>query len=285
MNTSRYVFRRLAILAGALLGAVVLAPSPDVRAAETLYPPARDWSWTGPMGSFDRAATQRGLQVYVEVCAACHGLDLVHYRNLTALGYSPDQIKAFAADFTVEDGPDEDGEPFDRPARPSDRFANPFPNENAARAANGGAWPPDLSLIVKSRAHGYGSIPANFLGMLAGKGDSSGADYLYYLLTGYEDEPPAGMELLEGQYYNKWYAGNAIAMPAPLSDDLVEYADGTQATVAQMSHDVSTFLAWAADPKLEERKAMGVKVMLFLIILTCLLLFVKRHVWSKLDRD
>lgn len=218
------------------------------------------WSWEGMFGTFDKASLQRGLQVYKDVCAGCHGLRLVAYRNLAALGYSEDEIKAFAKEYEVQnEEPNEEGEMFMRPARPSDRFVKPYPNEQAARAANNGAYPPDLSLIVKARANG--------------------ADYLYSLMSGYS-EPPAGVEVMENLSYNPYFPGGWIAMPSPLSDDAVEYGDGTKATVDQMAKDVTAFLTWAAMPELEARKGMGLRVLIFLFVLTGLLIAVKKKVWS-----
>ena len=246
---------------GAFLAAFVLIGSNPAQAAdEAAAPPSMKWSFDGLFGSFDRAALRRGFQVYTEVCAACHSLRLVHYRNLTAIGFSADQVKEIAAEFEVADGPDADGEMFDRPARPSDRFVSPFPNDNAARAANNGALPPDLSLVTKSRI--------------------GGPDYIHGLMVGYKDAPD-DMEMSEGMEYNMFFPGHQIAMPAPLSDEQVEYADGTEATVAQMAKDVTNFLVWAAEPELEERKRMGVKVVLFLVLLTGMLFAVKRAVWSN----
>ena len=243
--------------------AVVLpiAAATQAMAAGDVKPPrTQNWSFDGIFGTYDRAAAQRGLQVYKEVCAACHGLRLVAYRNLMDLGYTEDQVKGFASEYEVQnEEPNDDGEMFDRPALPSDRFVSPFPNVQAARAANGGAYPPDLSLITKARANG--------------------ANYLYSLLTGYV-EAPADKEGLEGLHYNPYFPGEWIAMAAPLSEDVVEYGDGTKATVDQMSYDVTTFLYWAASPRLEERKQTGLKVMLFLAVFTGLLIAVKKKVWS-----
>lgn len=230
-------------------------------AAEGVAIPAQDWSHSGIFGTYDRAAAQRGLQVYREGCAGCHSLDRIAFRNLADLGYSEDEIKAMAAEAIVVDGPDDDGEMFEREGRASDYFPAPFPNSKAAAAANGGAVPPDLSLMAKAR---FG-----------------GADYIYALLTGYE-EPPADFELLEGLNYNAYFPGHQIAMAAPLSEDAVEYADGTAATVEQMARDVAVFLSWTAEPEMEERKQTGLKVILFLLVLTGLLYAVKRKVWADL---
>ncbi len=250
---------RYSVAALALAGALSLAAGPVLSAAAH-KPPARDWSFQGLFGTYDRGALQRGLQNYKEICASCHSLRLVAYRNLAAIGLKEDQIKAIAAEFEVTDGPNEEGEMYTRAALPADRFASPFPNDNAARAANNGALPPDLSLMTKAR--------------------KGGADYLYGLLTGYEEEAPAGIEVMEGMNYNLYFPGNQIAMAPPLADDAVEYADGTKATVAQMAEDVTTFLAWAAEPELEERKRLGVKVILFLIVLTGMFYAIKRQVWK-----
>jgi ubiquinol-cytochrome c reductase cytochrome c1 subunit len=239
----------------ALIG--VAAPAGASEAPEI---PEHDWSFSGMFGTFDRGALQRGLQVYREVCASCHSLDLIAFRNLAALGLSPDEIQAIAEEYEVEDGPDDEGEMFMRSARAADFFVPPFPNEQAARASNNGALPPDLSLMVKAR--------------------KGGADYVYGLLTGYEEEPPEDFEMMEGMYYNKVFPGHQIAMAPPLFEGGVEYADGTEATVEQEAEDVVTFLAWAAQPELEERKRLGVKVLLFLIVLTAMLFAVKRKIWS-----
>ena len=218
------------------------------------------FEFEGPFGTYDKAALQRGLMVYRNVCAGCHSLKRVAYRNLEALGYSEAQIKAIAAEYTVMDGPNDEGEMFERPARPSDKFKSPFANDKAAAANNGGALPPDLSLITKAR-HG-------------------GADYIYSLLTGYA-EAPQGVEVAEGKYYNKAMDGNIIAMAPPLSDGVVTYEDGTPQTVSQYSKDLATFLTWAAEPEMEHRKQMGVKVILFLAAFAALMYAVKRQIWKK----
>lgn len=217
-----------------------------------------DFSFEGIFGTFDRAAAQRGLQVYNQVCASCHSLKYVAFRSLGDLGYGPDQVEAIAARFRVEDGPNDQGEMYERPAKPADTFPSPFANEQAARAANGGAYPPDLSVITKARP--------------------GGGDYIHALLTGYE-EPPADADLPPGQYWNTAFPGHQIAMPPPLSEGIVEYQDGTEATVEQMSHDLVTFLHWAAEPHMEERKRMGIAVVLFLVVFTGLLYAAKRKVW------
>lgn len=231
----------------------------SAQAAEGKALPDYSWSFEGLFGTFDRAALQRGLQVYREVCAGCHGLRLVAFRNLADLGYDEDEIKAIAAEYAVIDGPNDEGEMFERGARASDRFPSPFANDKAAAAANNGAVPPDLSVITKARI--------------------GGASYIRALLTGYH-EAPADFQLLEGLNYNVYFPGNQIAMVPPLSDDAVEYHDGTAATIDQMAADVATFLTWAAEPTLEERKQTGIKVILYLIVLTAMLYAVKRKVWA-----
>jgi len=241
--------------------ALVLALSaPAFAAGGDVAPPKEKWSFAAPFGTFDRGELQRGFQVYKEVCAACHSMKLVAYRSLRDIGFSEAEVKAIAAANEVTDGPNDDGEMFQRPAVASDRFKSPFPNDKAARAANGGALPPDLSLLAKSREHG--------------------PDYIKALLVGYTSAP-ATVKVPDGQYYNKYFPGNLIAMPAPIGQEgQVGYEDGTKATVEQMSHDVAAFMMWAAEPKLEARHQMGVKVILFLILLTILLYAVKRRIWA-----
>ena len=222
-----------------------------------------NWSFEGVFGTFDRASLQRGYQVYQEVCSGCHSVKHLSYRNLSEKGgpeFSLEESKAIAAQFEIIDGPNEDGEMFTRPARLSDKFASPFPNVKAAAAANDGAYPPDMSVLAKAR--------------------KGGADYIYSLLMGYE-EAPAGYELDDGVYYNKYMPGYKIKMAEPILDGIVEYADGTETTKAQISKDVTTFLVWAADPHLEARHRMGFKVFFFLIILLTLVYLSKQKVWSR----
>ncbi len=254
---------KLSILAAglALIGALGLAGGPirSAEAAEGAVPPAQDWPFSGIFGTYDRAATQRGFQVYKEVCASCHGMRLLSYRNLQQLGFSEAEVQAIAAQYQVQDGPDDEGTMFERPARPSDRFVSPFPNEQAARAANNGAYPPDMSVLAKARAHG--------------------PDYIYAMLTGYH-EPPPNVTLMAGMHYNEYFPGHQIAMPNMLSDGGVTYMDGTEATVRQQSWDVTNFLMWAAEPHMEDRKQMGIRVVLFLLIFTGLMYAVKRKIWA-----
>ena len=245
-----------------LLAAGLLALSVgSASAAESIKIPAQSWPHDGFFGTFDRAAAQRGYQVYKEVCAACHAMKQMRFRNLAGIGLSDAEIRAIAAEYKTMDGPNDDGEMFERASRPSDRFPSPFPNEKAARAVNGGAYPPDLSLIAKNRV--------------------GGENYVYALLTGYVDTP-AGFALGEGMHYNKYFPGHQIAMAAPVQPDGVTYADGTKATVEQMSKDVATFFAFVASPHLEARNSLGVKVMLFLFIFTGLLYATKRKIWKGL---
>ena len=244
-----------------LLGAMALAGSLAggiAQAAEAPAPISRDWPHDGVFGTYDRAALQRGMQVFKGVCAGCHGMKYVAFRNLEFLGYEEEEVRAIAADYFVTDGPDEFGDMFERPAEPFDSWPSPFANEQAARAANGGAYPLDLSLIVKARG--------------------GAEDYLYSLLTGYV-EPPEDVELMPGMHYNEYFPGHQIAMAQPLWPDMVDYQDGTEPTVSQMAADVTQFLAWAGDPKMESRKQTGVKVILFLIVLAIIFYAYKRRTW------
>ena len=238
-----------------LNGAALAAGGGDVTLVKS------DWSFSGPFGHFDKASMQRGFQVYREVCAGCHGLEYIAFRNLADLGYNEAEIKAIAAEYEVMDGPDEDGEMFMRPARPADIIPGPYRNDNEARANNNGAMPPDLSLIAKARANG--------------------ADYLYSLLIGYVDAP-ASKEVPDGMYYNNAYSGHLIAMPQPIYGDDVEYSDGTATTAEMLSADVTHFLMWAAEPKLEIRKRIGVAAVFFLSIFLVMSYLAKRRVWADL---
>ena len=226
-----------------------------------------DWSFKGLFGKFDRGSLQRGYQVYTEVCSSCHSMKYLSYRNLAEKGgpeFTEAQTKSIAASFEVTDGPNADGEMFTRPGKLSDKFVMPYENVKAAQAANGGAYPPDMSVLVKAR--------------------SGGANYIYSLLQGYKD-PPVGVTLDEGVHYNKYMYGNKIKMANQLSDGLVEYGDGTNATVEQMSKDVTTFLMWAAEPHLEARHQMGFKAIFYLIILTVLVYFSMKRIWSRIETE
>jgi ubiquinol-cytochrome c reductase cytochrome c1 subunit len=238
------------------------------------------WSFAGPFGKYDKAQLQRGLKVYKEVCSACHSMNLVALRSLEELGYSEAQVKALAADYTVQDGPNGDGEMFERPGIPSDHFPSPYPNKEAAAAANNGAPPPDFSLIAKARGVERG-FPL-FLADIVTQYAEGGPDYIHSLLTGYDQQPPAGMEIAEGTYYNPFFiSGKSLAMPKPLSDDQVTYDDGSAQTVDQYARDVSAFLMWAAEPHLEARKQTGFAVIVFLIFFAGLVYLTKRKIWSS----
>lgn len=250
--------KKLLLISACVVSMNVAAPA---QASETgVVLPHQHWSFSGITGTYDRAALQRGFQVYKQVCSACHSMKRVAYRNLADLGYNEEEIKAIAAEAMITDGPNDQGEMFERPGRPSDRFKSPFPNDQAAKAANGGALPPDLSLITKARPHG--------------------ASYVFALMTGFSN-PPAGEELLPGQYWNKYFTGHKIAMPPPLTAGAVTYEDGTAGTVEQYAKDVAQFLTWAAEPELEARKQTGLKAILFLAIFAGVMYRVKRRIWSK----
>jgi ubiquinol-cytochrome c reductase cytochrome c1 subunit len=230
-------------------------------AEETPAAPHQQWSFNGVFGTYDRAALQRGFQVYKEVCSACHPVKHLHFLDLQEIGYSEDQVKGIAAQYQVTDGPNDEGQMFQRPARPPDPIPGPFPNDQAARAANNGALPPDLSLITAAR--------------------EGGEDYIYGILTGFKDAPQS-FKVGQGMYYNEYFPGHQIKMPPPLSPDQVKYADGAQASVPQMAHDVVTFLAWAAEPNLDERHRVGFKVILFLVVATGVFYAAKRKIWARI---
>ena len=224
------------------------------------------FSFEGPTGTYDRAQLRRGYQVYKEVCASCHSMKQLSFRNLSQKGgpeYTEDDAKVFASEYTVIDGFDDYGDPVERARILSDRFPDPYNSKEAAKASNNGAYPPDLSLLTKAM--------------------KNGPDYIYSLLTGYED-PPNDFELTEGLYYNPYHDGKVIAMPPPLYDDAIEYIDGTNASLHQLSYDTVNFLNWAAEPELEKRKSMGIKVILFLIVLTALLYVTMKETWSRIEK-
>jgi ubiquinol-cytochrome c reductase cytochrome c1 subunit len=251
-----------------LIVSLLLATTAKLFSASSGAEPLKvDWSFKGITGKFDRASLQRGFQVYKEVCSSCHSMQYLSYRNLGEPGgpeFSVQEVKAIAASVEITDGPDDQGEMFTRSGRPSDKFKNPYPNVKASIAANGGAYPPDMSVLVKARP--------------------GGSNYIYSVLVGYED-PPEGVTLDDGVYYNKYMIGNKIKMSSPLSDDIVEYSDGTQASVDQMAKDVTTFLTWAAEPELEERHRTGVKVIIYLILLTTLVYLSMKKIWSRIDTE
>lgn len=223
--------------------------------------PKHNWSFKGLTGTFDKSAVQRGFKVYREVCSGCHSMSLLYYRDLIDIGFSNEEVKAIAAEYTVIDGPNDEGEMFERPARPSDRFVPPFSNEQEARVSNNGSYPPDLSVITKAKKHG--------------------PDYIFNLLLGYT-EPPVDFELGEGMYYNKWKEGHQIAMAQPLDEGYVDYDDGTENTLPQLAEDITTFLVWSAEPELEERKKLGIKVILFFIVLGSIVFIVKNRLWREI---
>lgn len=300
---------RTALVAGAIAATASLSVSSAHAAGDAIPASEHHWSFSGLFGTYDRAALRRGFEVYKGVCAGCHGLRLVAYRNLMEIGFTEDEVKAIAAEVEVPAEPNADGEIEDRPGIPADRFKSPFPNENAARAANGGALPPDLSLITKARNNG-----SNYLRSLLGEGypeqvseevrnevfkqvNAEKAKAYKLALEAYEDavaagknaekpQEPApvtsieGLKISEALSFNAYFPGFAIAMAPPLFDEGVEYSDKTKATIMQQAEDVTMFLTWAAEPKLEDRKRTGIKVILFLLLLTGLLYVVKRRIWA-----
>jgi cytochrome c1 len=277
-----------AILAASLLG--LMAPHPAAAEDQTEQnhpyepppPPKLKWSFAGPFGHYDQAQLQRGFKVYREVCANCHGLSLLSFRNLGepgALGYSEAQIKALASEYKVQDGPNDQGEMFERNGRPADRFPAPFPNDNAARARYN-AVPPDFSVIAKARTYERG-FPWFIVDAFT-QYQEHGVDYIAAYLGGFEDKPPPKVNIPAGLQFNKYFPGGGNSMPKPVQiyTGLVTYDDGTPQTVEQYSRDVAAFLMWAAEPHLEARKRIGFQVMMFLIVFAGLLYFTKKKVWS-----
>ncbi len=262
--------RRTIVSAALALSAVVVGAFAVAAESVTAFeaeprPPSLHWHFEGPFGTYDRAAAQRGYQIYAEVCSACHSLQLLAYRNLMELGLTENQVKGLIKDITVPDLGD-DGQPADRPARLSDSFKKPFANPAAAAAANNGKAPPDLSVIIKAR--------------------EDGPNYVHGLLTGYvpfdklTPEQKKEFDVTKDDNFNKYFPGHKIGMPPPLADDKVTYTDGTKATLDQEASDVTQFLAWASEPHMEDRKRTGVRVILFLLAMAGLLYAVKRQVWS-----
>jgi ubiquinol-cytochrome c reductase cytochrome c1 subunit len=259
-----------------------LAASPGFAAEGASTPHKQDWTFSGPFGHFDQAQLQRGFKVYREVCAACHGMRLVSFRNLMeegGPGFSEGQIRLLAAEYQIQDGPGEDGQMFERPGRPSDRWPSPFPNEQAARASNGGAYPPDFSVLAKARTYTRG-FWLSLLDLVT-QYQEHGVDYIHALLTGYDQPVPEGQQGQPGLHYNPYFPGGWIAMAKPINDGQVEYTDGTPATVDQYARDVSAFMMWAAEPHLETRKQTGFIVIIFLAVFAGLLYFTKKKVWSS----
>jgi ubiquinol-cytochrome c reductase cytochrome c1 subunit len=272
--------KKLKTLAAAL-ALTLLAGAPAFAAGTQLDAKGINFSFEGVFGKFDRAQLQRGYKVYKEVCAACHSARFIYFRNLGEPGgpeFSAEEVKAIAASFEVQDGPNADGEMFMRPGLPSDRFPSPYANEQASRAANGGAYPPDLSLITKNREGWRGTFNQLWNGI-------GGPQYVYSVLTGYETEPvELAAEKPEGKYFNPYFAnGHWIGMAQPLSDDQVTFDDGSPATVDAMSRDVSAFLAWTAEPKMEERKSTGFQVLIFLFVFSVLLYLTKNKIWRNVE--
>ncbi|MGH7120373.1 MAG: cytochrome c1 [Acetobacteraceae bacterium] len=249
--------RPLALAAAAFGLALWALPA---AAQETPALPHVYWSFEGPFGTIDRAAAQRGYQVYKQVCSACHSMQQFHFRGLAGIGYTPAQIKAIAASVMVPSKPNAQGQTHMVPGKSADAFPSPFPTEAAAEAAFNGAVPPDQSLLA----------------------DSLGPTYIYAILNGYR-KPPAGFTLPPGRYYNIYFPTDLIAMPQPLHDGSVKYADGTPATLPQEAHDVATFLYFVANPHVDTRKRMGVHVVLFLVFITGLTYALKRKIWSDVE--
>lgn len=242
-----------------------------------LQPLRQSWSFSGPFGVYDKAQLQRGLKVYTEICAACHSLKFVAFRDLRALGYNAAQIRSFARRFEIADGPDREGNMFTRPGRPDDYFPAPYANDAQAAFAHNGAVPPDLSLMARARAVSapFGFVTDLFTGYVA-----AGPDYIHALLTGYRD-PPAGEDAAEGSWYNPYFmSGPSLAMAPPLYDNSVAYEDGSPQTVDQYARDVAAFLMWTADPHMEMRKKYGFRVIIFLVLFAGLAYCIKRQIWA-----
>jgi ubiquinol-cytochrome c reductase cytochrome c1 subunit len=245
----------------ALICINVFSVTAAIAAEDHLPPKEIQWPFDGPFGTFDRQAAQRGLQVYKEVCSACHSLKRIAFRNLLDLGYSEEEIKSLAASYQILDGPDDQGEMFHRPGKPSDYFPSPFANDNAARASNNGALPPDFSLLVKAR--------------------HDGPNYIHSLITGFE-ATPAGFDILPTQYYNPYFPGRKLSMPPPLTQDgQVKYEDGTNPTIDQMSRDVVQFMQWAAEPEMEQRKRMGISAIIYIALFTIIFFFAYKKIWKR----
>lgn len=291
MKTSRFLASALA--AALLAGALGLSSARAEDAHATPQPPRQKWSFAGVFGRFDDAQLQRGFQVYKEVCSSCHSMKLVKFRNLAeegGPGYSKKQVEALAATYQIKDGPNDSGEMFERPGRPADAFPPPFANDQAAAAANGGKAPPDFSVLAKARTFERG-FPWFVLDVLPVTGYSEqGVDYIHALLMGYADAPH-GKEIPEGTHYNTYFPGNLIAMPKPISDGQVSYPKDDKGqpvvpeTIDQYGKDVAAFMAWAAEPHMEARKMLGFRVILFLIVLSGLLYYVKKKIWADVGGE
>jgi cytochrome c1 len=270
------------VLALAVAAALTAPFAWAANAAEAEQPPRQKWSFSGPFGKYDRGQLQRGFKVYREVCANCHGMTLVSFRNLAEAGgpgYSVPQAAAVAAEYKIKDGPNDQGEMFERAGRIADRFPAPFANDAAARAANGGALPPDLSVMAKARTYERG-FPWFVFDMFT-QFQEQAPDYLVAMLTGYEN-PPQGFKLPSGAHYNKYFPGHSIGMPKPFDEGQITYDDGSPATTQQYAKDVAAFLMWAAEPHMEARKRVGFQVMIFLLVFAGLLYFTKKKIWADM---
>jgi ubiquinol-cytochrome c reductase cytochrome c1 subunit len=260
-NARKVAYGALGTLTAGAVGVGVALQAAVSAGALELHPPSYPWSHAGLLSSLDHASMRRGYQVYKQVCAACHSMRYMYYRNLVGTIMTEDEAKAEAEEVQVKDGPDEEGEMFERPGKLSDKFPQPYANEEAAKAANNGALPPDLSFITAAR-HG-------------------GEDYIFALLTGYAD-PPAGVEIREGMHYNPYFPGGAISMARSLYNETIEYEDGTPASTSQLAKDVVTFLRWAAEPEHDDRKRMGIKMLMVASVIVSVAFYYKRHKWTVL---
>jgi cytochrome c1 len=278
-DAMRGIFGKVRALAVA--GVLLALAMPAARAEEAPMPPRVKWSFAGPFGIYDPAQLQRGFKIYREVCQACHSMSMLSFRNLGEAGgpgFSQAQVRAIAQEYKITDGPNDQGEMFERPGRPADRFPSPFPNDQAGRAANNGVLPPDFSVIAKARGYERG-FPW-FVFDIFTQYQEEGPDYIVALLQGYESPPP-GFPMPEGANYNKYFPGHALQMPQVLNNGQVDYADGTPADIEHYSQDVTAFLMWAAEPHLDARKRVGLQVMIFLVVFAGLLYFTKKKVWSS----
>lgn len=283
LSSLRSLIARAVVAATLVTAAGGLAVAAEEGGHGSPKPPREHWSFAGPFGRFDQAQLQRGFQVFKEVCASCHGAHLLAFRNLAqpgGPGFTDAQARVVAEGFQIQDGPNDAGDMFDRPGRLSDRWPSPFPNEQAARASNGGAYPPDFSTLAKARTYEVG-FPG-FLIDIFTQYQEQGPDYIHALLNGYTN-PPEGFNLPEGAHYNAYFPGHAIKMPQPISEGQVTYSDGSPETVEQYSHDVTAFMMWVAEPHLEARKRLGFQVMIFLIVFAGLLYFTKKKVWKSVE--
>jgi ubiquinol-cytochrome c reductase cytochrome c1 subunit len=281
--------KTLRTAAAAVVVAVIAWPAGAVEEDPTIE--RQDWSFSGIFGQFDKAQLQRGYQVYAEVCANCHEMKRISFRNLAQNGgpeFPEEAVRALAASVQVEDGPNQEGQMYQRPGRLSDPFPGRYKNEQEARSIHNGAYPPDLSLMARARSVEYhGPLwfhPLSMLRDVLTGYQEGGADYIYALLTGYTD-PPADVKLAEGMYFNRAFPGHQIAMANPFAggDGQIAYQDGTPATVDNYARDVAAFLSWAADPKLEERKQLGWQVLAYLLVTTILLYIAKKRIWARIE--